>query len=161
MKRIIAASLLLLTACNNLTIGVAVAAIGTAGAGLEAYCAASAGNCTPGEVGLGIAVVAEAVNEEATLLSGAATSVVIAQSVANLTTLLTQAKILPQNGEVLGIEAAIQVAIPLIQALVAANTTVQPSGLIVRTVTVITIRLTAKDRAKLKAMDAKIAAVRH
>jgi hypothetical protein len=164
MKRILPLPLLLLLVACSVSIGVAVASIGIAGAAFETYCDTSANNCTPQEVSLGVAVVAESVNEETVLLSGATTATVVAQSVANLTALLVQAKALPQTPEVAGIINAIQVAIPLIQSLVAAATTPavrEPSGLIVRTVTVIPIKLTAKDRAKLAEMDAKIAALKH
>lgn len=166
MKRILTISLAtVLIACNTLTIGVVVASIGIAGAAYEAYCTSAA--CSPQEMALGVAVVAESVREERTLLSGQTTPVVVAQTVSNLTGFLVQARVLPQTPTLVGIESAIQVAIPLIQALATQATNVQLTKAQGEQAVghdyplVIPIHLTAKDRAALVKMDVKIAAVRH
>ncbi len=151
MKRIaLAAIALALTACNQITVGVAIAGIGIAGVGLQSYCA-SAGTCSPGTVALAGVIIREA-QMDASILTGGQTTVQKSLEVAaNLNMDLLTAKALPQTPAVVGVESAIEVTIPLIEALTspapkASLTASGPGGYPIK------IKLTAKDRKALADM---------
>ncbi len=162
MKRIISTivvSAVLFTGCGNVTAGVAVAAVGIAGAALSTYCITGGGGCSPGLIAYGALITTEASKDAVILMSGSSTVAQINGIVANLTTDLQNGQALigltgSQQIEVNAILSAVTVLLPLVEALL-------PKGAVApRATTSVTLpHLTSKDHAKLDEMKTAIAAV--
>ena len=113
---------LLAAGCGSLTVGIAVASLGIAGAGLATYCATGGQGCSPGLIAYATLITTEATKDVAILESGASTEAQIAQIVANLNTDLRNGQALsgltPQvQIEVSAIVAAINTLLPLAEAM--------------------------------------------